>query len=97
MTPEQLKDLRTKRGMSQKELANKLGKSVHAVRSWEQGKNPIPHLVEKALLSEVQIATPIDLVNDIQAYALEARCSFQEATYAILRAGIRASKGQLPK
>lgn len=41
MTPTELKTLRKELRLTQSELAEKLGVTVHAVRKWEQGQRAI--------------------------------------------------------
>ncbi len=39
MTPDQIRDLRRRHGLTQQELATRLRCSIGAVRDWEQGKH----------------------------------------------------------
>ena len=46
MTPEEIKDLRIRLGLTQVALANKLHASVESIRNWELGRrHPIPAFV----------------------------------------------------
>lgn len=47
MTPTDLKALRTKRGWTQHDLAERIGVDRNTVARWEQGVHPIPTMVEK--------------------------------------------------
>lgn len=53
MDPEKIIALREKLGITQRELAEKLGITVHAVRKWEQGKRQIKGAALK-LLQELE-------------------------------------------
>ena len=41
VTPDYVKSLRSKLGLTQKQLSVSLGVSIQAVKKWEQGVNPI--------------------------------------------------------
>lgn len=73
--------------------------SVHTIRSWEQGKNPIPRLVEKHLLSETDLLVPLDLIGQINQVAARDDVSFQEALVRTLKKGLLVEDGptQSPK
>lgn len=92
MTPQQLKSLRASKSLNQEELAAELGVSVHTVRSWEQGKNPIPAYIEKLLLKEVDLNAPIDLIQEIGDIAEATGLSFRETLSTSLRLGMEALK-----
>ena len=49
MTNEDLKAWRQKHGLTQPELAALLDVSLDSVRSWEQGRRPLPSLLAPAL------------------------------------------------
>lgn len=49
MTADQLKKIRARLGLTQSQLAEKLGVSSKAVQSWEQGWRPVPGPVEKLM------------------------------------------------
>lgn len=49
MTIEDVKSVRKRLGLTQVELAEKLGVSVHAVRKWEQGQRQIKGAALKLL------------------------------------------------
>jgi len=50
LTPEQIKELRLKAGLSQKELAEKIGVSVNSISNWETGRTvPRTHSVHDML------------------------------------------------
>lgn len=46
MTPEQLREWRKARGLTQQQLADLAGVTTRAVIHWEQGTRPIPKLLE---------------------------------------------------
>lgn len=48
-TPEKVKALRTKTGLSQKAMAERLGVSLFTVCRWERGHHPPTGLYRKAL------------------------------------------------
>lgn len=49
MTKDQFKIIRARLGLTQSQLAEKLGVSSKAVQSWEQGWRPVPGPVEKLM------------------------------------------------
>ena len=49
MTPEELKEVRTRLGMTQSQLAHELGVTLNAVQRWEAGERPIRRVTELAL------------------------------------------------
>ncbi|HYF35048.1 MAG TPA: hypothetical protein VD994_07130, partial [Prosthecobacter sp.] len=79
------------KGWDQARLAQELGVSIHTVRSWEQGKNPIPPLAQKHMLQQADIAVPLDLIVDLNQYALDTGMSFEAALSAILKTGLKHS------
>ncbi len=88
MTSEEMKAYRAKKGWSQARLAKELEASIHAVQAWEQGKNPIPKLIEKHLLASTEFSLPIELILEINRVAKEEDLSFEEALFKLLREGI---------
>lgn len=59
MTKEEIKDLRKELGITQQELADRLGLTVDTIRSWESGyRNPsgsakkLLEIIRKTLLKE---------------------------------------------
>ena len=91
MDSDSLRHYRKGRGLSQAQLADELDVSIHTVRSWEQGKNPIPKIVEKHLLSQVEAAIPVSLIVEINKRAHEKGETFDQALFAIIRAGLDAN------
>jgi transcriptional regulator with XRE-family HTH domain len=89
MTPQQLKSLRTGRGWDQARLASEVGVSIHTVRAWEQGKNPVPPLVERHLLQEVELRPPVDLVLEINELSGQSNMSFNETLFESIRLGLQ--------
>jgi DNA-binding transcriptional regulator YiaG len=49
MTPQQLRSLRRKLGLSQRGLAELLDYDLRTIQRWEAGDMPIPKVVELAL------------------------------------------------
>lgn len=49
MTPQDLKSLRSRLGLTQKELAEEMGVSERQAWRWESGESPIPKPVAKLL------------------------------------------------
>jgi DNA-binding transcriptional regulator YiaG len=49
MTPQQLRSLRRKLGLSQRGLAELLDYDLRTIQRWEGGETPIPKVVELAL------------------------------------------------
>ena len=49
MTPEELREWRTSRGLTQKQLAELLGVKQSSVSRWEDGKRKIPPFLKLAL------------------------------------------------
>ena len=49
LTAETLRQVRHELGLSQSQLARRLGVSVDAVQAWEQGLRPIPGIAVPAL------------------------------------------------
>lgn len=49
MSPEQLTEWRTAKGLTPTQLANLLGVTYRAVHYWERGERQIPPTVEKLL------------------------------------------------
>ena len=49
MTPQQLRSLRRKLGLSQRGLAGLLDYDLRTIQRWEAGDMPIPKVVELAL------------------------------------------------
>ena len=90
MTPSQLKMWRAKKGLSQADAAAELQQSIHTIRSWEQGKNPIPAWVERQTTMESDMRIPLDLVTSINRVASEGHMTFDEAFQIVLKAGVRA-------
>lgn len=41
---EKIKRIRIKRGISRKELADKMGVSIRTIEAWEQGRRPIKNI-----------------------------------------------------
>lgn len=52
MTPTELKAIRKQLGLTQKQLAEKVGVTVHAVRKWEQGQRAVKGPALKIILEE---------------------------------------------
>ena len=92
MTAQQLKDYRKEKGWDQAAAAEKIGVSIHTVRSWEQGKNPIPVAVEKLLLSEIEAKPSLDVILEIHQLASELGESFQDVLFKVMRTGIKEVK-----
>ena len=88
MSSEELKAFRRKKGWSQARLAKELEVSIHTVQAWEQGKNPIPKLIEKHLLSQLGVSIPIELILDINQVAKDENITFDEALFKVIREGI---------
>lgn len=97
MTPREIKEFRRKKNFSQAELAAELGVSIHAVQSWEQGKNPVPAAVEKLLMFQVELGLPVEFVTALSEKARELGITFEEAFYSALRAGIPHVENPRPK
>lgn len=89
MTPSELKDIRRRKNLSQAAFAAELSVSIHAVQSWEQGKNPIPPVVEKHLLSQTEVGLPLELILAVNDKARELECGFNEALFEVIRAGLK--------
>lgn len=51
MTPADLRALRAALGLTQLQLADRLGVSVDAIRHWEHGRRSIPEPVRRLLVS----------------------------------------------
>ena len=49
MTPDELKEVRSRLGLTQTQLANELGVTLNAVQRWEAGDRPIRRVTELAL------------------------------------------------
>lgn len=49
MTPEQLREWRKARGLTQQQIAELVGVSDRAIKYWEQGARKIPPMLEKLL------------------------------------------------
>ena len=49
MTPDELKEVRSRLGLTQTQLANELGVTLNAVQRWEAGERPIRRVTELAL------------------------------------------------
>ena len=88
MSSEELKAFRRKKGWSHARLAKELEVSIHTVQAWEQGKNPIPKLIEKHLLSQMEVSIPIELILDINQVAKDENITFDEALFKVIREGI---------
>ena len=56
MTPRELRDLRTGRAHSQRQLAAVLGVAGNTVARWERGERPIPRWVDQVLASWQELA-----------------------------------------
>lgn len=95
MTPEQFKAARKSRGWDQAKAAASLKVSIHTVRAWEQDKNPVPHWVEKEMLSEAELKVPLDLITQINEIAASEKISFDHALAKTLREGLSIT--QSPK
>src|SRR5882757_8215479 len=54
MQPDQLKEWRTKLGLTQEEAGKRLGVSRVAYRSWENGGTPIPLMVDAACERQIE-------------------------------------------
>lgn len=54
MTPKQFKEARHELMFTQQELANRIGKKVRIIKSYESGHAKIPQLVEMYLLERLQ-------------------------------------------
>lgn len=48
MTPEQVRELRQRLGLSQEQMAHRLGTSLQTVHRWESGKSKPSQLAERA-------------------------------------------------
>lgn len=92
MTSDELKEYRRSRNWSQATLAAELEVSIHAVQAWEQGKNPIPKVVEKHLLSQTEVNIPLDLIMAINEKARELNIGFDDALFEVIRAGLPTVK-----
>jgi transcriptional regulator with XRE-family HTH domain len=88
MTPQQLKDFRSRKGWDQERAAKELRVSIHTIRSWEQGKNPIPPLVEKHLMAETDVALPIDLILSLNRLAAELGRPFEDVLFDAIKSGL---------
>jgi putative transcriptional regulator len=63
MTPDQIKDLRKRLGLSTMALAIRLGVSVDTVRSWEQGvRTPRPAVLSLLRALDASTAMPQEAV-----------------------------------
>ncbi|MER3448145.1 MAG: transcriptional regulator [Candidatus Dadabacteria bacterium] len=60
MTPEELRQIRLRLGLSQMELAERLGVSISTVLSWEKGRRAISHVVALAIRCMVEHAGLVD-------------------------------------
>lgn len=49
MTPDELRDARIALGLTQQQLAEKLGVATLTIRNWERGVHRIPHMATIAL------------------------------------------------
>ena len=49
MTPDELKETRSRLGLTQTQLAQELGVTLNAVQRWEAGERPIRRVTELAL------------------------------------------------
>lgn len=54
MTPDDLKSARTKLGLSQAELAHRIGVTRNTINRWEMGLHPIPLWASKILAPRKQ-------------------------------------------
>lgn len=88
MQPQQLKDWRRKRNWDQAQLAAHIGQSIHTVRAWEQGKNPIPPVVEKHLLSEVDLTIPLSLITKLTDVAAKMGRTFDDVLFESIKLGL---------
>ncbi len=88
MQPQQLKDWRRKRNWDQAQLAAHIGQSIHTVRAWEQGKNPIPPVVERHLLSEVDLTIPLSLITKLTDLAAKMGRTFDDVLFESIKLGL---------
>lgn len=49
MTQTEIKTIRKSLGLTQKELADKLGCSIRSIQNWEQGERPISGIAAAAI------------------------------------------------
>jgi DNA-binding transcriptional regulator YiaG len=59
LTPEELRELRTSRGLRQRELAERYGTHVQAVRDWESGRRPMSLEHQQALRALLEDLEPV--------------------------------------
>ncbi|WP_009964906.1 helix-turn-helix domain-containing protein [Verrucomicrobium spinosum] len=90
MDAKQLKDWRKAKGWSQADTAKHFQVSIHAVQSWEQGKNPIPPQIERLILAEVDLKVPLSMISEIHQIATDNGVSFDEAVKLILGSGLKS-------
>lgn len=97
MTPIQLKQWRIEKGWSQEQAAKELSVSIHTVRAWEQGKNPVPQIVEKHILTEVDLRIPLDIITTLKDVAFSSGEPFEKVLVRALRAGLVTLKPREPE
>ena len=54
MTGKEIKDARTKKGMSQQELASIIGVSLQSIHNWESGKSNHHKFLEEKIRKELK-------------------------------------------
>ena len=78
MSPEELRSLRERRGLTRDDLATQLGGcTAQAIVKWERGERPIPAWVEEKMLRNMQVEFPLEEVNELMHIAKELGVDFK--------------------
>jgi len=89
MTPEQLKRIRARMNMTQKQLAGALGVWQETVARWEIGSRRIPEPTARLIKCiEKEVVTPIEAAERKRAERAETDLFLQ-----LFRAGVRGGRG----
>lgn len=94
MSPEELRSLRERRGLTRDQLASDLGGcTAQAIVKWERGERPIPSWVEEKMLRNMQLEFPLEEVNELLHLAKEAGMDFKDLLIEAAR-HVAASRAQ---
>ena len=97
MTGDQLKELRTGRGLTRAQLAAELGDcSPSTINKWERGINPVPNWVEEKLLRDTKFELPMEDLHVLLDYARAQGLSFEQVMAKAVREYLAARRPPPP-